>query len=46
MLTINNLWQALEIAEASSAYIYRVKNGYLITRNPSKVYPFVFTYNK
>lgn len=44
MLTINNMYQAHEIAEAANAYIYRLSNGYLITRQPTTKYPFVTSF--
>lgn len=46
MITINNMIQAHEIAQAAGAYVYRVTNGYLITRNPTSRYPFVTSFAK
>ncbi len=44
MITVNNMFQAHEIAQAANAYIYRLANGYLITLNPCSSYPFVASF--
>lgn len=46
MITINNMYQAHEIAEAAKAYIYRLTTGYLITRQPVTGYPYVADFAK
>lgn len=37
MLTINSLWQAVEIAQAANAHIYKIKQGYAVTKHRGTV---------
>lgn len=47
MITINSMYKAIEIAQAASATVWRVKRGYLITTSKEQLhFPFVCTFTE
>jgi len=44
MITVDNMFQAHEIALAARAMVYRLKNGYLVTHIETFDYPFVTSF--